>query len=149
MLHVTQDLKVDNDGDLVLDDTGDLALDTPADTCRRAVEFRVRSELGDFEPDPYIAAGLDKFVGRPNDQSTLDGIKEAVYISLTRDGLFEKSEVFVEAVPYSASGILIMVFLQGYIENPDPVANPYDYFLIRFQFGLDTGLVTRITGVEE
>ena len=149
MPHTARDFKWDEDGDIELDETGDLKLATAAETIVQDIEWRLRSDLWDYEPDPMLSAGLDRFKGQPNTRETGDAIKEAVYLALTGDGRFSKSSLFVDVVPVSKYSILIIVFIQDYVENLTAGANPYDYFTVSLTFNLEIGLISRITGDKE
>jgi hypothetical protein len=153
MPEVGKDLEFSDDGDVLIDGTGDLQLaDTPR-TVIQDIQFRVQNNYDDFNPDPLLAADLQRFRGRPNNRQTGDSIKESVYYSLIRDGRFRRGDVFVDVVPYSKQAVAIFVFVMAYVEDLQNRVNrnPYDQLnlVVQFSFNLDIGLITRITDVKE
>lgn len=153
MPEVGRDLEFSDDGDLMVDDTGDLKYADAPRTVVQDVQFRVQSNYGDFEPDPVIAADLQRFRSRPNNRQTGDAIKEAVYYSLIKDGRFRRGDMFVDVIPYSKTAVAIFVFIMAYVEDIQNRLNrnAYDQFnlMVSFKFDLDIGEITRITGVKE
>lgn len=153
MPEVGKDLEFSDDGDLLVDETGDLKQADAPRAVVQDVQFRVQNNYGDFEPNPLLAADLQRYRGWPNNRQTGDSIKESVYYSMIRDGRFARGDLFVDVVPYSKRAVAIFVFIMAYVEDlRDRVnRNAYDQFnlIVQFTFDLDIGLITRITGVKE
>jgi hypothetical protein len=153
MPEVGRDLEFSDDGDLLIDETGDLKLADAPRSVVQDIQFRAQNNYGDFEPNPLLAADLQRYRGHPNNRQTGEAIKEAVYYSLIRDGRFQRGDVFVDVVPYSQRAVAIFVFVMAYVEDIKGRVNrnAYDEFnlIVQFTFDLDIGLITRITGVKE
>lgn len=134
----------------MLDDTGDLKLADPSQTVIQDIEFRVRSQHWDYQPDPYIGANLKKYQGKQNTETVGDAIREAVYYSLVQDGRFQRSDVFVDVIPLSINAVAIFVIVQDWVEgvaiDQEQGSSP---LRVDFVLTLDEGLITRVTGVEE
>ena len=111
------DISVDAEGDLVVGASGDLELASELETLEADILFRLKTEHFDYGPVPFIGADLRTFQGEPNNQRTLDMIKEHVYIALTQDGRVAPGVLTVEAVPLSINTVHVFVIVSDRIGN--------------------------------
>ena len=114
-----RDIELDTDLDLKVGVDGDLVLASEAKTLRQDIEFRLRTEHKEYEPQPYIGADLRRFVGYPNTFRTAELIKENIINSLTQDLRIIPATLFVDVVPISINKVKIFVLVKDSIVNSD------------------------------
>ena len=151
-----RDIEFDDDGDIVMDDTGDLKLSSPERTVVQDMQFRVATDHFDYPPVPLIGANLGKFRGQPSSARLADAIKEAAFNSLIKDGRFQRANISVDLFPlvtdrgFGKDVLALYVFLQDYVAGKlESAFNNQSPMSVSFVVNLETGLVSRITGVEE
>jgi len=141
------DVLVDDDGDLVVDETGDLQLATPLETCQQDVLFRIKTAHHDYEPDPFLGANLGKYKGKSNTRRTGDYMKADLHEALVRDGRFSRGSIVVDCVPYSRTGVALVVFLKEAIEGTEQdVHDRMGEALVSVYVDLETGQISTIAG---
>lgn len=99
------------DGDLTVGLDGDLG-DTSDDFIRSLMnEIRdcVKSEFGDWEKDPHVAADLSDFKGEANTRNTGKLIEERVKSRLASAPIVAAQDIFVKVVPVHVNQILIAI----------------------------------------
>lgn len=111
------DISVDSEGDLVVGESGDLELASELETLEADILFRLKTDHFDYAPVPFIGADLRSLQGEPNNQRTLDLIKEHAYIALTQDNRVPSGVLAIEAVPLSISSVHLFVIVSDRIGN--------------------------------
>lgn len=108
------DLFFSGNGDFRLGSNGDLD-DTTGYEHRalvQAVMKRLSSTKLDWPMQPTIGANFGDFLGQENSKENAMRIKSRIVSELTRGGLVSGQNLQVQIVPYSKTGILILVFIR-------------------------------------
>jgi hypothetical protein len=134
------DFVVDASGELVLS-KGDFSLTTnSAEEAKQDLLFRLQTSLFDYQPNPEIGVGLDRFVGQPNVRDTGEDIKSEIVRKLTRDPLFGADSIRVDVVPLSAHEVGVYIF---YVPR---ISNNFESVTVAVTLDLIAGTITEITG---
>jgi len=105
-------------GDLALsepDEDGlvDFALTADYDCARQDIINRLRTQTTDWRSHPHIGADLELLEGEPNTRETAMKGVERIYETLTVDGRFLASDLYVRPVPVSIEQVDFYVFLNA------------------------------------
>jgi hypothetical protein len=98
-------------GDLVLSDHGDIA-DTSIDTIQSLkdqVNIICSSVLDDWELYPGRGAGLDDFVGEPNNEATGNAIKSRLSLALTSANIVNENDLYIRVIPVHIHRVMIVI----------------------------------------
>ena len=98
-------------GDILPDRSGDI-LDSHSDTIRPLrdqVAIICKSMLGDWLVYPSKGAGLDDFIGEPNNSDTADAISDRVRLALTSAGIVNEDDLEVNVIPVELHKVLIVI----------------------------------------
>lgn len=101
------------DGDFVRGDDGDIG-DTSYDTLKSVqneIATIVKSELTDWELDPFIGTNLSDYSGEPNTRETGEAIEERVSLALESSTVVQSNDVAVRTVPINVHQVMIMITL--------------------------------------
>ena len=104
---MTQDYKIDDNGDFVLNANGDFQIIYGDEYLAQEIMFRMKTTKGDCLVDSNVGCSLEQFIGQPNTPSTLTYIEKVVSDELTRDSLI--LDPVVNAVSVNANEVLIVV----------------------------------------
>jgi hypothetical protein len=133
------DWQTTDEGELVLTG-GNFTVAADDQSVRQEVLFRLQTELFGYDPDPELGAGLDQFIGKPNNRTLGSRVNRAVTRALTRDDRFARNTIRVEVVPLGVHELGIYVFVSPAFTGtfaPTTVALSLD---------LTVGTTTPITG---
>lgn len=102
-------------GDILLGDQGDIK-DTMYDTLQSIVDqvsIICASSYGDWAIYPSRGAGIDDFVGEPNNRTTADRLHDRIRISLTSTGLITEEDLNINVIPISIHKLLIIIYIDA------------------------------------
>jgi hypothetical protein len=149
MPQVAKDQEWTSDGDMIADETGDVKEADQKQTVIQIVEFRGRTAHDDYEPDRFLGANLQSHYGKMGSREVGDALKEDMFYALTKDGLFEQGQLFVDAIPYGRNDVAVFAFVQDFIDDDEGGVQNLAPVAVGFAVRLEEGLITRITGVKE
>lgn len=132
-LYFLQDIKYSFSGDLELDGKGDLKLADSFETTTSLVNFWVRTDHGDYKPDPTAGANIGAYIGQPASLELFEDVERSVYIELA-NSVVKPEDVQVRAAPLDTNSMLIAVKVRGrFLDdtgqdlNKDEVILTYDF----------------------
>jgi hypothetical protein len=130
------DLKLTEDGDLVIE-KGDLALVRKQEFINQSARNRVKTNDPEWPDYQGIAIGanFEDLRGKPNTIETAREGVEKLTDCLTRDGLIDPEDLYIQPVPIDRKTIVFFVFINS----------PYEAEPTGFQvkLNLDTGVAIR------
>jgi hypothetical protein len=101
-------------GDLVIGHSGDI-MDTYEDPLRslyEEVRTRIMSVTGDWRNYPDLGAGLEDYVGEPNNKVTAEALKVRIITAITRNGLVSNSDLEVRYSPIDIDKIMFRISIR-------------------------------------
>ena len=102
------------DGELVLADNGDLAVVYGDEQVAQEALFIMKTQLGDWTLSPSIGAGLEQFVGQPNESYIHSAIEASVLEAIAVNA--DLPTPTVNCTPTSANEVLVIVSFPS-VEN--------------------------------
>lgn len=111
-LYVESDIRCNFSGDLVLDQKGDLSLANPLDTYKSVANFILRTDFGEYAPNPVIGSNLGSYIGASNTRETHEHMENSITRSLV-DNVFGNTDVSVDVVPIDINDAVCFVHLAG------------------------------------
>lgn len=138
------DLHMTYDGDFLVDQYGDLQ-DTSDDlllSLKTEVFSYIKSSLQDWREEPGIGAGLDDFIGEPNNSNTGKALEQRIKSSLIN--LVSSSDIQVKVVPVGPHRVLTTIYLLV-AATPENGVRPGDLLTITFLYDyLERGVFASI-----
>jgi phage baseplate assembly protein W len=133
------DWETTDEGELVLSG-GNFVIASNEQSVRQEILFRLQTELFGYAPDPELGAGLDQFIGKPNNRTLGSRANRAVTRALTRDDRFTPNDIRVEVVPLGIHEVGIYVFVSpAFTGSFSPIT-------VAVSIDLTVGSITTITG---
>ncbi len=133
------DWETTDEGELVFEG-GNFKIASEEQSLRQEILFRLQTELFGYDPDPEIGAGLDQYVGSPNNRTLGSRINRSVIRALTRDTLLAPNDIRVEVVPLGIHVVGVYVFVSpSFTGSFAPVT-------VAVSLDLTVGTTTPITG---
>lgn len=111
-LYLLQDIKTNFEGDVEIDSKGDLKLANALETTRAAVNFSLRTDLGEYQPNPRIGCNLGSYIGDINSRETHQDMESSINLGLKRR-VVEPQDVEVDVVPFSLTEALCSIKIKG------------------------------------
>lgn len=99
-------------GDLKLDSKGDIDLSNSVETQKALTNFWLRTDQGEYVPNPSIGCNLGSFIGTTNSPRTLEQIETQTHNILTRN-LWFPEDLKLRVVPLSQTELMIGIQLRG------------------------------------
>lgn len=111
-IYVENDISCNFSGDLKLDQKGDIALATSLDTYRGVANFILRTDLGDYVPNPLVGSNLGAYMGIQNNRDTHEHMEVDILRALTAN-VFSPAEVSADVLPLSLEAAACFVGIAG------------------------------------
>ena len=111
MKYEYSDIAITPDGDLSMSN-GDLMLFGKIDGFRQAVEFRLRTQLGDMFIHPYLGNSIEDIVGKRNTEEVAEEGKNAIINALTYGNMIDMQDIKIVAIPVTQSAIVFHVEIE-------------------------------------
>ena len=113
------DFDISQEGELLLDaETHDIAAVNKNDLRLQLAYDRIKSVTTTWLYDE-VGANLEMLIGKPCNQDTAKTGKNLITEQLTFDGLWEDSEIYIQAEIDSYIHLIFYVFFKIYDENTD------------------------------
>lgn len=134
------DLWFTPDGDLMLSDSGDLRDTRSAEqgdehaAIRQFIIHRLLAERGGWPTAPEAGAGLERFIGRPIDETLFTQMAQVIKVTLTFDGLLLPGDVEVRVVPLNEGAVAAMIWAKKVSDKP----------MVSFVYDIQQGSVIRV-----
>ena len=133
-IYFTRDIEQTFDGDLGVDPKGDLALAGTRESHVAAVNFILRTDRSDYQPDRRVGANLGSYIGETNNRETHDKMEFSITRAIT-DGVYSKEDLLVAVVPTDCNEAAAVIQLQGtYVQDGKQVADPGTTLTYRFPY---------------
>lgn len=113
------DIRITTDGDFVIKD-GDFSTVESFEAAAQNVYCRIKSS----DPEWYletIAANLEDLLGKPNTEETGKAGEELIRDALTKDGLINYDDLYIQAVPLDKFTLVFYVFFKPEEYEGDPI----------------------------
>ncbi|MCB1712865.1 MAG: hypothetical protein KDH96_10410 [Candidatus Riesia sp.] len=112
-IYTDRDIQTAFNGDIELSPRGDLKLADSIDTIKSAVNFVLRTDYKEYQPDYSVGCNLGSFVGKLNTESNRDAMAYSITRILGEKVLNpEDLEAFV--VPFDIDEVLCVIKIGGY-----------------------------------
>lgn len=113
------DLRITLDGDLVIKDA-DFDLVHDFEATAQNVYCRLKSSDPEWFQET-ICANLEDLLGKPNTQETALAGEEMIKDTLTKDGLVDYEDLYVQAVPLDKFTLIFYVYFKPNDYKGDPI----------------------------
>lgn len=110
-----EDISTNFQGDLNLTANGDLKLANPVETRSAVANFLLRTDNGDYAPDPLLGCNLGSFVGRLSNAESLEEMESSILRSLT-EKVYSLHDIDAVVVPFDINEVLCIVTVAGTYE---------------------------------
>lgn len=134
MFHAGRDIGFTS-GDLPIADNGDIDMAGYSDSLLNAINFLLKTNKGEYKPDPDVGCDLGTLYGEPVDETSLDLIKEFIESEITKAHLYpDEFELEVLDLENNSVAILLAItatFLADDFEMSEEniqVAYDFPYF---------------------
>jgi hypothetical protein len=132
-IYFLSDLATTFSGDLELDSKGDLKLGDPIETQKSITNFWLRTDQGEYVPNPSIGCNLGSFIGAANSPRTLEQIENQTHATLIRN-IWYPEDLAIKVVPLDREEVMIALQLKGEFFDVDGVAIPLSPIVIAYSF---------------
>lgn len=112
-IYFSRDIKTSFSGDIEIDSKGDLQLADALESTRSAINFVLRTDLGDYAPNPNLGCNLGTFIGERNLRDTHEDMEYSCKIGLTRE-VVQPQDLIVDVVPFSDNEAFCSIKILGY-----------------------------------
>ena len=110
-----EDIATNFEGDIELSLNGDVKLADPVETRSSVANFLLRTDNGDYIPDPLLGCNLGSFVGRLSNSENMQEMESNILRSLT-EKVFSLIDVDAVVVPFDINEVLCVVTTAGTYE---------------------------------
>ena len=110
--YTNQDIACSHDGDLELGINGDLKLLDALETNKRATNFVLRTDYGDYAPNPNVGCNLGTFVGERNVSEVHEKMQFFVQRGIS-DEIYAPEDIAVTVLPFDLEEALCVVRIKG------------------------------------
>lgn len=110
-IYIDSDIKSSFEGDIELSSKGDLKLANPSESFSSVLNFIMRTDPGQYRPNPSVGANLGFFVGEKNDTETHEEMEESINQALSR--VFDLKDFRADVTSFSQNEAMCVVFLKG------------------------------------
>lgn len=109
--YFSNDLYWNSRGDLAVGINGDIqdTIDSPLRSLVQEVRTRVQSEINDWPIYPKLGAGINDFIGEPNNEQTATELQSRLIYALTHDNLVLREDLVIDLVPMTVRALKIIV----------------------------------------
>ena len=124
-------------GDFQPGEDGDI-LDTKDDqieALRQRVGDIIRSEIGDWEHQPYAGAGLSEFLGKANSRELARKMERQISFAVVNYAGVADQDVSVKIVPLDRETVMVMIAIQAMPTVNNSLATTYSRFKFTYSFG--------------
>lgn len=111
-LYSSQDIEFDFDGDIVISSKGDVNLASSIDTYKSAANFVLRTDYGDYAPDPSVGCNLGSFIGKTVSVDNIQKIEHNITRTL-KERIFNQSDIECTVVPFDVNEVLCVISIRG------------------------------------
>lgn len=111
-LYVDRDILTNFSGDISLDQKGDLALANPLETYKAVANFILRTDYGDYTPDPKVGSNLGSFIGSSNDRDTHELMEYHIAKGLSNE-VFASTDISADVVPFDLDEAICFIHIAG------------------------------------
>ena len=111
-----QDVGSNFSGDLVIDSKGDLKLFDSYETQKSLTNFWLRTDQGEYVPNPSVGCNLGSFIGEINSPKNLGLIESQTYNTLIRN-IWQPEDIRIRVVPLDKEEVMIALQLRGKFAN--------------------------------
>jgi len=111
-----QDIGATFSGDLVIDSKGDLKLADSYETQKSLTNFWLRTDQGEYVPNPSVGCNLGSFIGEQNSAKNLGLIESQTYNILVRN-IWQAEDIKIRVVPLDHQELMIALQLRGKFAN--------------------------------
>ncbi len=120
-------------GDLCIDSKGDLLLADSYNTQKNLTNFWLRTDQGEYVPNPSIGCNLGSFIGAQNSPKTISLIESQIFDVLTRN-LWYTEDLKLRVVPLDREELMIALQLKGEFANLSGEFKPIIPEVIAYSF---------------
>jgi hypothetical protein len=110
--YITQDISTTHDGDLQIDDKGDIKLLDSLETHKKAANFVLRTDYGDYAPNKDVGCNLGTFIGELNTPLNHERMEFAARKGLINE-VFSEEDIEISVVPFDTEEALCIVNIHG------------------------------------
>lgn len=104
------DLLIDENGDIVTKD-GNFVYITGDRLIAQRIIFRLKTQRGDYLLAPNVGANLERFIGEPLNETTLDNVRREVENEISN--IPEANVISVKTAPLGDNSILIAIRVES------------------------------------
>lgn len=112
--------RLDNSYNVMLNEDGrevrDILFVSKDSAIKQAIDFRLKTELGDMYIQPGVGIDIDKIIGKRNTKETATEGEQAIRRALTYGGLIDSSDITIVPIPLDNMTIIyhVEVHIDGY-----------------------------------
>ena len=110
--YIDRDIETTFAGDIVLDGRGDIKIANALETYKSAANFVLRTDFGDYAPQPTVGCNLGSFIGQPNNSESHEQMEYLVNKVLQQE-LFTLTDARADVVPFDINEALCVVSIAG------------------------------------
>lgn len=111
-VYISNDIGIDLAGDLLLSSNGDLQLANSLETCKAASNFLLRTDFGDYSPNPAVGCNLGSFIGKLNNNKNHEFIQFNIN-KILKGQIFSSMDVEATVVPFDVGEVLCVINIGG------------------------------------
>ena len=144
--YTDRDINISTSGELQLDLKGDLNLAESPESHINATNFLLKTDNGQYKPNPALGANLGVLVGQPMNDDNLE-FAEILATRALRENIYSASDVKVTVLPFDQHEAVCVVEAFGtYLVSGEFIDIDPQVFTYTFPF-LNVGSLTeQITG---
>ena len=131
-IYADRDIKVSLSGDLEIDTKGDLALNESPESHVAAAHFLLKTDNGDYAPNPSLGANLGSIIGEPMLEENLD-YAEGLALRVLQENVYSSEDIAVTVIPLDqhSAGCIVEAqgtyLISGQFKEVEPQVFIYDF----------------------
>ena len=107
-----RDIAINFDGDLEIGAGGDIVLSNSFDTQKAAVNWLLRTNKGEYQPDVRLGCDVGTFIGKTMTNSIINNMEGVVLSNLVKF-IISRSDVRVDIIPIAHDELALLVSIAG------------------------------------
>lgn len=121
------DIETDDAGEIQVEN-GDLKLASPRRVAIQMLDFLLKSNFGEYTPEPIVCANFAEFMGDPNLPRTHNLMRQNAFEALRQQKVFQPGDVDlrIEAIDTDKAAVFARMLLQ-FSEEGDSIVLAYKF----------------------
>lgn len=142
-MYMLRDISVRGDGELYVEN-GDLKTSTATESLLNSINFCLLTAFRSYRPKLDFGGSPEKFVGKPNNNKTLEYIRIHINYAIQEQGIIDQNDYTISVLPVSNHEIAVIIKINVDIFEIDETTEPKET-IIAYKYDFNNGTLNKVS----